>query len=148
MTGDAVNLNLLFLEQNIVTNLQHANGTVEVGTHKVGEVELVAGRAYEHRTTLGQTCYRLTADVVVGHQTAAVGVTFESLVEELTVELVHVNLDTQQLLVLLEQAYPGVDVAGTVITVNHGYQRTVGSGYHINHLVRLGEFLLKHNHRE
>ena len=60
MTGDAVNLDLLFLEQDVVTNLQHTDGTIEVGAHKVGQVELIAGRANEHRTTLGQTCYRLT----------------------------------------------------------------------------------------
>ena len=59
MTGDAVNLDLLFLQQDIVTNLEYADGTIEVCAHKVGQVELVACRADEHRTTLGQTCYRL-----------------------------------------------------------------------------------------
>ena len=59
MTGDAIYLNLLFLQQDVVTNLQYADGTIQMGAHKVSQVELVAGRAHEHRTTLGQTCYRL-----------------------------------------------------------------------------------------
>ena len=59
MTGDAVNLDLLFLEQDVVTNLEYTDGTIKVSTHKIGQVELVAGRANEHWTTLSQTCYRL-----------------------------------------------------------------------------------------
>ena len=122
MAGDAVNADLLLLEQDIVTNLQHADSTIEVGTHEVGEVELVVGRANEHRTTLGKTGHRLTRHVIVGHQSTAVSVAFEGFVEELAIEFVHINLDTQQLLILLEQTYPGVDVAGAVVAVNHRYQ--------------------------
>ena len=43
VAGDAVNADLLLLEQNVVTNLQHTDSTIEVGTHEVGKVELVVG---------------------------------------------------------------------------------------------------------
>ena len=43
MTGDAVYLDLLFLQQDVVTNLQHADGTIEVAAHEVGQVELIVG---------------------------------------------------------------------------------------------------------
>ena len=122
MPRDAVYLHLLFLEQDIVTDLQHADGTVEVGTHEVGQVELVAGRAHEHGASLLQARNRLTADIVVGHQTTAVGITLEGLIEELAIKFVHVDLDAQQLLVFLEEPHPGIDVAGAVIAVDHSHQ--------------------------
>ena len=148
MTGDAIHLDFLFLQQDVVTNLQYADGTIQMGAHKVSQVELVAGRTNEHRTTLGQTCYRLARYVVVSHQSTAVGIAFESLVKQFAVELVHIHGHTQQLLILLEQAYPGVDVAGAVVAVYHSHERTIRCGHHVDHLVRLREGLLEHNHRE
>ena len=117
---DAIHTDHLFLEEDVVTDLQHTDGTVEVGTHEVGEVELVVGRTHEHGATFCQSGDRLTTDIVVGHQTTAVGVTLQSLVEELAVEFVHIYLDTKQLLIFLKETHPGVDVAGAVVAVDHG----------------------------
>ena len=65
MTCNAVDAYHLFLEEYVVTDLQYTDSTIEVSTHKVGEVELIVGRAYKHRTSLLQTCHRLTTNVVV-----------------------------------------------------------------------------------
>ena len=54
----------------------------------------------------------------------------------------------QQLLVLLEQLHPGVKLRSAVVAVHHGHQITVRRGYHIYHLVGLGELFLHHNHGE
>ena len=122
VTSDAVYLYVLFLQEDVVAEFQHANGSIEMGPHKVGQTELVASRADKEGTALCQASDRLAGDVVVGNQTAAVGVALKSLVEQAAVELVHVDGYTQQLLVLLEQRHPGVDVAGTVVAVYHGYE--------------------------
>ena len=148
VTGDAVHANHLVLEQDVVTDLQHADGTIEVGAHEVGEVELVVGRANEEGTTVSETGNRLAADIVEGHQATAVGIALKGLVEQFAVELVHVDGNAQQLLILLEQSNPGVDVAGAVVAMNHSHERTVGRGHHVNHLVRLAQRLLQHNHGE
>ena len=92
-----------------------------MGTHEVGQVEFVVGRAHKEGTAVGQASDGLAADVVVGHETTAVRVALEGLVEQLAVHLVHVDRHAKQLLILLEQAHPGVDVAGAVVTVYHGY---------------------------
>ena len=81
-----------------------------MGTHEVGQVELVIGGAHKEWTALRQTRHRLTRDVIVGNQTTAVGVTFQGVVVKLAVYFVHVDGHTQQLLVFLKQVYPGVQV--------------------------------------
>ena len=43
---------------------------------------------------------------------------------------------------------PGVDVAGAVVTMYHSHEAAVGRRHHVNHLVRLAQRLLEHNHRE
>ena len=148
MARDASHLHLLFLQQDVVTDLEHTDGTIEVSAHEVGEIELVVGRTDEHRATFLQASHRLTADVVVGHQATAVGITLERFVEEFTVKFVHINLNAKQLLIFLKESHPGVDIAGAVVAMNHGDERTVGRGHHVDHLVRLRERLLQHNHRE
>ena len=119
MTCDAINLDLFFFQQNVVTNLQHTDGTIEVSTHEVGKVEFIASRTYEHGASFLQTCDRLARNIVVCHQSTTVSITFKCLVEEFAVELIHINLDTKQLLIFLKEIYPGVNVACTVVAVNH-----------------------------
>ena len=148
MTCDTVNLDVLFLEQDVVTELQHSDGSVELGAHEVGKRELVVGRTNKERTALGKTCDRLTRDIVVSHESTAVGIAFEGCVEEGGVELIHVNGHAEQLLILLEQAYPCVDLAGAVVAVYHSDERSVGSGDEVDGLVGLAERLFEHNHRE
>ena len=60
--------------------------------------------------------------------------------------MVHIDRHAHQFLELLEYLHPSVDVAGAVVAVYHSHERTVWSGHHVNHLVRLGEFFLQHNH--
>ena len=148
MTCDTIHTNHLFLEQDIVTNLQNADGTIEMGTHEVSEVELVVGRTYEHRTSLSESSDRLTTHVVVCHQTSTIGITFQCLVEELAIEFVHIYLDAKELLILLKESYPCIDVAGAVVTVYHCHEASVRSRHHINHFVGLRQRFLQYNHRE
>ena len=75
MTRNAVYLDLLLVEQDVVTNLQYGNGTVEVCTHEVGQVELVIGRANHHGAAFLHSRDGFTRDVVVGHHATAVSVT-------------------------------------------------------------------------
>ena len=148
MSCDTVNLDFLLLEQNVITNLQYADGAVEMGTHEVSEVELIVSRTHEHRTAFSESCNRLTTNVVVSHQTTAVGVTFQRLIKQLAIYLVHIYRYTQQLLIFLKEIHPSIDITSTVVTMNHSHQRTIRCGHHVNHLVRLRQFLFKDNHRE
>lgn len=43
MTGDAIHLYVLLLEEHVVAELEHSHGAEEVGTHQVSEVEAVVG---------------------------------------------------------------------------------------------------------
>ena len=119
-----------------------------MSTHEVSQIEFVVSRADKHGATFAETGDRLAADVVVGHQTTAVGVALEGLVTQLAIELVHVDGHTEQLLILLKESYPGVDVAGAVVAVYHSHERTVGRGDQVDGLVGLRQGLLEHNHRE
>ena len=42
VSGNAVHLDLLVVEKDVVADLQARHGCVDVGTHEVGEVEAVA----------------------------------------------------------------------------------------------------------
>ena len=121
MSCDTVNLDFLLLEQNVITNLQYADGSVEMGTHEVSEVELIVSRTHEHRTSFSESCNRLTTNVIVSHQTTAVGVTFQRLIKQLAIYLVHIYRYTQQLLIFLKEIHPSIDITSTVVTMNHSH---------------------------
>ena len=110
VTGDAVHLHMLVLEEHVVADLQHGNGCIEVGADEVGEVKLVACCAYEHRTTLLQSSDRLAREVVVCDESAAVGVAFESVIVELREDIAHIYVHAEQVGIFLEQRYPCVEV--------------------------------------
>ena len=109
---------------------------------------MVVGRTYEHWATLSQTGYRLTRDIVVSNQAAAICIALKSVVVELAEYLVHIYRNAEQLLVLLEQSYPCIEVGSTVVAVNHSYRTTVWSCHHINDFVRFAQGFLQHDHRE
>ena len=148
MTRYAVHLHVLLLQKDVVTYLQHADGAIELGTHEVGEVELICSRADEERTTFCQARHRLAADVVVRHQAAAIRIAFEGFVEELAIYLAHIDRHAQHLLVLLEETDPGVDVGGAVVAMHHCDQRAVGRRHEVDGLVGFAQRLLQNNHRE
>ena len=146
MTCDTVYANHLLLEQDVITNLQYTDGTIKMGTHEVSEVELIVGRAYEHRTSFGETSDRLTTDIVICHQTSTIGVTFQCLIEKFSIEFIHIYFNTKKLLIFLKQSYPRIDIAGTVVTVYHCHETSVRCRHHINHFVGLRQRLLQYYH--
>ena len=119
MTCYAVNLHFLVVEENVVAYLQHTNRSVEVSAHEVGKVELVVSRTNEHWTTFSQSSHWLARDIVVGNESAAVGIASKCIVVEFAEHLVHIYRNTKQLLIFLKEIYPCVEVAGTVVTVYH-----------------------------
>ena len=108
-----------------------------MGPHKVGQAELVQGVSHKQGPAFGKTRHGLPGEVVVRYQAAAVCVSREGVVVQLAKDLVHVHGNAQQLLVLLEQVHPGVEVARAVVAVHHGYGQAVRGGNDVNHLIRL-----------
>ncbi len=117
-----------------------------MSAHEVGKVELVIDRAYKEGTTLGKTSYRLAREVVVGHKTSAIGIALESVIVEAPVDFIHVDGNSHQFGVLLEQSHPGIKVGSTVVAMHHCHEASVGGSHHVDHLVRLAEILLENNH--
>ena len=70
------------------------------------------------------------------------------MVVEFGIHFVHIDLNAEQFLILLEELYPSVDVRSAVVAVYHSDKIAVGSGDDIDHLVGLRNVLLKHDHRE
>ena len=86
---------------------------------------------------VGKTGNRLTRYVVVAHNAAAVRITLERYVEEVGKELSHINGNAHNLLKLLEQVNPCVQVTGAVVAVYHSYWASIRCGNNVNHLMRL-----------
>ena len=148
MARDAVHTDFLVVEQDVVAYFQHGHGSVEVGAHQVGQAELVRGRAHEQGTPFGQSGDGFAGEVVVGHQAAAVGVAFQRVVVELAVDVVHVDGQSHQFLVFLEEVDPRVEVGGAVVAVDHRHGASVGRGHDVDGLVGTRKLLLQHNHGE
>ena len=148
MSGDTVNADALLVEQDIVAYLQYSHGREELGTHEVGQVERVLGRANKQRPTFGQSRHGFARNVIVGNEPTAVLVAPERMVVELAEHFVHVYFNAEQLLILFEEAYPSIEVRRAVVAMHHSHGTSVGRCYHVDHLVGLGEALLQHNHGE
>lgn len=59
MTGDAVNLDFLVVEEDVVAYLQTCHSCVKICAHEVGKVEAVCNGTHEQRTTFSKTGDRL-----------------------------------------------------------------------------------------
>ncbi len=119
-----------------------------MSAHEIGEVETVADRAHKERTALVESGHRLAREVIVGNETATIGISGKGIIIKFAVNLVHVNGQSEQFSVLAEQVHPRVKVAGTVVAMYHCNEAAVGGCHHVNHLIGLGKVLFKHNHRE
>ena len=137
MAGDAVNLDLLLLQEDVVADLEHAYGGVQDRTHEVGQVEAIGRGAYEERTAFGKSCDGLAGDIVVGDKSSAVRVALVGGVEQALEYLAHIDLYSHQFLILLEETYPAVEVGRAVVAVDHCDEVAVRGGDHVDHLVRL-----------
>ncbi len=90
VAGDAVNLDFLFVEENVVADFQTCHSRVDVGAHEVCKIEAVADGAHKQRATLLKPCDRLAGEIVVGHESAAICIAGEGVVVESAENLVHV----------------------------------------------------------
>ncbi len=54
----------------------------------------------------------------------------------------------EKLGVFSEDSHPRVEVGCAVVAMHHSHEAAVGCGHHVNHLVRLAQLFLKHNHGE
>ena len=108
MSRDAVNLYLLVIKQDVVAYFEHTNRGIKVGAHEVGQIKLVMGRAHKQRATFSKSGNGLAWDIIIGHQSTAVGISRERMVVEFAIYFVHIDRHAQKLLVFLEDVYPGI----------------------------------------
>ena len=146
MAGDAVDFHLLFLEQDVVSDLENAYGGIKLRPHEIGKRKLVEGIAHKQGPSFRQSGHGLAGEVIEGDQAAAVGISGKGVIVKPAEDIIHVDRDSQQLLVLLEQVDPGIEIARAVVAVDHGHGCAVGRSHDVDHLVGLGQVFLQHDH--
>ena len=89
-----------------------------MGSHEVGQGDLCVGLTEEYGTSLIHIGHTLAGEVVVGQQSAAVLVTFQSNGEQEAVELVICERNARTVCEIAEQTRPRIDVGGAVVAVH------------------------------
>ena len=117
-----------------------------MGTHEVCQSQLAVGTAHKQRASLLEVGDRLAGEVAVGHQSSAIFIALKRLAVQGSKQGVAVCFLTHQLIELFKQTYPGIQIGGTVVAVNHADQMTIRRSYHVNLLVNRLQSLFQNNH--
>ena len=105
--------------------------------HKVGQGKCRIRLADEQGSSLLKPGHMLSGEIVVGQQTATVRVSFQRLVVQFAVQIVHGHIRPEEIQRLLEQVHPGIQIGGTVIAVYHRHRFSGGRRHHIDLLISL-----------
>ena len=110
---------------------------------------MLSGDAQEQRPALLEAGDRLTGEVVVGHQPAAVAARRPARRRTASRRPSTVSdVDAQRLGELGEQPDPGVELAGAVVAVHHRHQVAGRRGDQVQLVVHPAELVLEHDHGE
>ena len=122
---DLIDVDRLFLEQDVQASTQRTQRGKELHAHEVGEVEVAVRRAHEHRTAFFEVRHVLARNVAVSEQAAGVRITSERQIEQRLVQLRLVGRHAEGLEEFVEHGDPGVEFRRAVVRVRHGHQLAV-----------------------
>ncbi len=120
----------------------------KLGPEEVGQGEGAVRRTQEQRPALVGVGDRLAREVIEGHQPGGVRGARQGRREERLEHLGRVGVGTEQGGELAEHPGPGVELAGAVVAVHHGYQIAGGGGHQVEFAVDAAELVLEHDHGE
>ena len=119
-----------------------------MGTHKVCKIELRFRCSYYHWSSLFYTCNRLSCIIAVGQDAATVSVTFQCLIIQGSVHLIHIHIRTNAVCEFFKQTNPCIQVSGSIVGMNHGNQTSIWCCNHIDLCMKFFQWLFQHDHRE
>ena len=103
--------------------------------HEIGEIKMCVRLAHKQRPSFVCSGHRLSRKIVVCQKSAAVLVALQRLVVKFSEKFVHIDIDSEVLRELPEQADPGVQIRGTVVAVHHRHGIAGRCGHHIQFLM-------------
>ncbi len=114
--------------------------------HKIRQIELAVRPARKERPTLFESGDVLPGKIVVRQQSAAIRVSFQSLIVECSEQGIHVHPRAEGFQAFPEQVHPGIQVRSTVVAVHHGHRVAGRRGHHVDLLIRSGQRLFQNRH--
>ena len=138
----------VFPSQNVHAQFQRHHSAVHQRTGAVGKAERSVGQANHHGAAFLHAGDRLAGKIAVVQHPAAVRFAFHGSVEQGGVYVALLDFKPCCACKAIEHIRPCVDVAGTVIAVNHGHRLAGGGRDHVDLRVDLAQGLFQHDHGE